>query len=185
MRLLGKIFIVVAVLALVLVPLAACGEPQEPTGPAGGTPVPLPEQVIDTIDAAWIRVDAYLHNLATTPEAKAFLAEYIDNRWHPTECISILGSPPGGDGSRIIQVFTEQDYEGWDVEGYIVQHIFDSEFEPGTEMLQQVLRSGTCYYGCGPTGETTYPVTWFVDRQSGLVMPYDGNALRVEAKLLE
>jgi hypothetical protein len=189
-----RAFIIMALIALVTVPLAACqgaagpqgpsGE-QGPAGPVGGERTPLPEQIIDTIYAAGSRVDAHLYNLARTSEANMFLAEYIDNRWSRGSCIFVLGYRPGEDWISSKLVYSEQDYEGWDVIEYRVQHIFDSEFEPGTEILQQVLNSGSCFIGCGPTNETTYPVTWAVDSQTGAVTPFDENALRVTAQLLE
>jgi hypothetical protein len=48
-------------------------------------------------------------------------------------------------------------------------------------MLQQVLNSGSCFIGCGPTKETTYPATWTVDSQTVAIKPFDENALRVTA----
>ena len=188
----GKTLIILGtLLVVILLVLSACAPTPAPTPAPAPAPRPtppptIPEQRIDTIYTAGSRVDAHLYNLTRTPEAKMLLAEYVDNRWNRYECISVFGYSPGNDNLSIkYVVFTEQDYDGWDVKEYIIQHIFDSEFEPGTKMLQQILNSDTCFYGCGPTDETTYPVTWAVDRQTGSVTPYDGNALRVEAELIK
>ena len=135
---------------------------------------------IVTIDAACNAVDTYLYNVAKTSQAKRLLAEYKDNMWSCNSCVVVVDY-----SQNRKHVYSERDYEGWDVKEYIIQHIFDSEFEPWTEMLQQVLKSGSCLPGCGPVGETTYPVTWVVDRQTGAITPNDGNALRVEAELMK
>jgi len=82
-------------------------------------------------------------------------------------------------------MYLESDYEGWDVKQYIIHHIFDSEFEPGSEALKQILKSEPCIYGCGPDNETTYPVTWVVDTYTRTVTPGNGNALRVEAAMMK
>jgi len=159
-------------------PAAPVPAPATPTPTP--TPTPVPPREIDTIDEACSAVDVYLYNLAESPQSKRLLAEYKGNMWSSISCVVVVDY-----SQNRKHVYSERDYESWDVKEYIIQHIFDSEFELGTEMLQQVLKSGSCFHGCGPTGETTYPVTWVIDRQTGTVTPDDGNALRVGTELMK
>lgn len=181
-------FLMLACVAFVIIAaLAGCSSTQPPvaTPPAplapAPTPMPAPAPVkeIDTIYAACGAVSIYLNNLARTPQAKRFLAEYRDNMWTADSCVVVVDY---NYHSKL--VYIESDYEDQDVKQYVIQHIFDSDFDPGTEMLQQVLKSDFCFRGCGSENETMYPVEWVVDRQTGAVTPSNGNALRVEAELM-
>ena len=164
--------VLVSILLITLVGLSACA-----------TPAPAPAPVtVTTLAQACDAVDKYLYALATTPEAKRLLAVYKENMWGCRNCTMVVDCE-----GHWLHVYSETEYIGFPVEEYIVQHIFDSEFTPGSEGLKQILRSYPSIYDCGPewNEEISYPVTWTVQAQSRTVTAADGNALRVEAELIE
>ena len=181
---LTKVFLIFLPLFLVTsLVFAGCGSSPAPTP----TTTPALSIKVNTIDEACAAVDAYLYDLAKTPEAKKLLAVYKDNMYSPNSCVVVTDYT-----GHWKSVYLEQEYAGWDVKQYVIQHVFDPDYEPysdptAVEALKQVLKVDWFLYSCAYDDgiERLTPVAWAVDTRTGIVKAINSNALRVEAELMK